>query len=203
MDCPICYEPTTPSTHNCTLSCSHTFHLKCMTTWMQNAETCPMCRLDISGSVAPTKRHPWEEYGSHIADQVAFCRLKNMNGKMISEQMIHWLRTACQVSRGMAIRALQYCEEGDEESAFGICEYEKEELIFSILTPEPKWNEPTEEMNASWGLQWLFNETRPDPNLSVQQLKARHNFAGFYDWKNHEWESEITDLIESKNKTIY
>lgn len=47
-DCPICRDPLNVSeTGKVELSCSHTFHLGCITKWFStggNSHTCPMCR---------------------------------------------------------------------------------------------------------------------------------------------------------------
>ena len=47
-DCPICYESITRTTGCCVLSCSHSFHIKCLTKWTSDASTCPMCRHALS-----------------------------------------------------------------------------------------------------------------------------------------------------------
>ena len=50
MDCAICYDTITQSTGKMELSCSHSFHFSCLTTWFatQNAnkhpQSCPCCR---------------------------------------------------------------------------------------------------------------------------------------------------------------
>lgn len=47
-DCPICRDPLNVSeTGKVELSCSHTFHLGCITRWFStggNTRTCPICR---------------------------------------------------------------------------------------------------------------------------------------------------------------
>ena len=47
-DCPICYESINQTTGCCVLSCSHSFHIKCLTKWTTDASTCPMCRHTLS-----------------------------------------------------------------------------------------------------------------------------------------------------------
>jgi hypothetical protein len=44
-DCPICKEPLSVSYR--TTPCNHTFHSKCITTWMREQRSCPLCRADI------------------------------------------------------------------------------------------------------------------------------------------------------------
>ena len=43
-DCPICFDTITLATGSVTLGCSHRYHLKCITTWSLESETCPCCR---------------------------------------------------------------------------------------------------------------------------------------------------------------
>lgn len=43
-ECPICFECISLSTGSVTLGCSHRYHLKCITTWSLESETCPCCR---------------------------------------------------------------------------------------------------------------------------------------------------------------
>lgn len=47
--CPICYEDINASTGSVNLSCAHTFHLTCITTWFtrQDQESCPCCRKEM------------------------------------------------------------------------------------------------------------------------------------------------------------
>ena len=42
-DCSICSEPMATSAPR-TLSCGHSFHLRCVSTWLDQAGTCPICR---------------------------------------------------------------------------------------------------------------------------------------------------------------
>lgn len=48
LECPICYDAITSETGSTKLSCSHTFHLKCIAIWIIKSETCPCCRKEVS-----------------------------------------------------------------------------------------------------------------------------------------------------------
>ena len=52
-DCPICYESVNASTGHCTLSCSHSFHIACLTRWSATNASCPMCRNAMGTTEAP------------------------------------------------------------------------------------------------------------------------------------------------------
>ena len=46
--CPICYDPITKETGNTTLSCSHSYHLACISRWFDTVPSCPCCRSSPS-----------------------------------------------------------------------------------------------------------------------------------------------------------
>ena len=46
MDCPICYDAISAASGITTLACSHSYHLKCITQWFHQHETCPCCRKE-------------------------------------------------------------------------------------------------------------------------------------------------------------
>lgn len=47
-DCAICYSEICKESGITTLSCSHSFHLGCIATWIMKSETCPCCRSEVS-----------------------------------------------------------------------------------------------------------------------------------------------------------
>ena len=47
-ECPICYEAITAETGITTLSCSHSFHLQCVATWLIQVNNCPCCRGEVT-----------------------------------------------------------------------------------------------------------------------------------------------------------
>ena len=46
--CAICHEEDRVVRH--TLPCNHRFHLHCITRWLRNNDTCPMCRMDLKNA---------------------------------------------------------------------------------------------------------------------------------------------------------
>lgn len=58
MNCAICYDAITASTGKIELSCSHSFHINCLSTWFstQNThlftQTCPCCRHEMNKNEA-------------------------------------------------------------------------------------------------------------------------------------------------------
>lgn len=47
-ECPICYEAINKDTGVSTLACSHSYHLKCIATWLSNNDSCPCCRKEVN-----------------------------------------------------------------------------------------------------------------------------------------------------------
>jgi hypothetical protein len=48
MECSICYENITKETGKAELSCSHSFHLVCLSKWFIKNESCPCCRHEAN-----------------------------------------------------------------------------------------------------------------------------------------------------------
>ena len=48
MQCPVCFDDITTASGKAELSCSHTFHIKCLSTWFSKTETCPCCRHEAN-----------------------------------------------------------------------------------------------------------------------------------------------------------
>jgi len=186
-DCPICYDPISAQTNNCTLSCSHAFHLKCMTSWMETSETCPMCRMDFSDKEEPV----------HGPDY------KTMGNIHITEAQIQRIRNEARVSRGIAIREAQesygylehWLEDEDLEHVIESAKIQRVCLICTPLSKDPKWNDVTPECEAYRKFRALFGEEEErNPDLSAKSLRIRHRFSGFYDWHNADWDTnEVVD----------
>jgi Ring finger domain len=47
-ECPICYEAINKDTGVSTLACSHSYHLKCIATWLSKNDSCPCCRKEVN-----------------------------------------------------------------------------------------------------------------------------------------------------------
>jgi len=50
MECSICYENITKETGKAELSCSHSFHLTCLSKWFIKNESCPCCRHEANAT---------------------------------------------------------------------------------------------------------------------------------------------------------
>ena len=59
MECPICYDVINEGESTRT-PCGHTFHVTCMTSWLERATTCPSCRTRVSAAPTnPDAEPPW------------------------------------------------------------------------------------------------------------------------------------------------
>lgn len=69
-ECPICYEDVTDSTGSVKLSCAHTFHLSCITSWFSKQEhgSCPCCRKQM-GEKEDTARIAEDDTLSYVSDE--------------------------------------------------------------------------------------------------------------------------------------
>lgn len=48
MQCPVCFDDITSASGKAELSCTHTFHIKCLTSWFSKKDTCPCCRHEAN-----------------------------------------------------------------------------------------------------------------------------------------------------------
>jgi len=73
--CPICYEDINARTGSVNLSCAHTFHLTCITTWFsrQDQESCPCCRKEMGEKetvpVVESESDDEAETRSYVSDE--------------------------------------------------------------------------------------------------------------------------------------
>ena len=56
VECPICLDNLMFRQHARILPCSHTFHKKCIDTWLKKDRRCPFCRSDVAQKAPPVIR---------------------------------------------------------------------------------------------------------------------------------------------------
>lgn len=59
-ECPICIDELRIRQHACVLKCTHTFHKRCLKTWVDHDSTqrCPTCRSAIACEPPVVRRSP-------------------------------------------------------------------------------------------------------------------------------------------------
>ena len=53
--CPICSEDYTVGELLIQLPCTHAYHRKCVTGWLETKKTCPVCRFNVSDKIPTAK----------------------------------------------------------------------------------------------------------------------------------------------------
>ena len=61
-DCPICFESFNYCKNSACLSCTHKFHIGCITNWLLDHSTCPCCRSTVDLKRKENKDYEDEEY---------------------------------------------------------------------------------------------------------------------------------------------
>ena len=148
-DCPICYETINQTTGCCVLSCSHSFHIKCLTKWTNDASTCPMCRhalsdIELNRPDPPPKPEAVEPVRWFSIAPYTFT----------TEDRITQVITEAGVTRSRAIQELRDSA-GNVDEAIIIA---RDSHRYIPSTPPPIRNpmEPTDDMLTAWALERLF-----------------------------------------------
>jgi hypothetical protein len=74
MECSICFEDINATTGSTTLSCSHSFHIHCLFTWLakqtseSNQQTCPFCRHEMTALERGPDLEPPQEEDDDVSD---------------------------------------------------------------------------------------------------------------------------------------
>ena len=215
-DCSICYESITASTGHCTLGCTHTFHLACLSRWAQNTASCPLCRKELGNTEVIPKvateieipmRH--NTYNGQMSQYISrwseplIVRVDARSGLRIihNERSVHIgddirvpesdileVMRLAQVSRGSAILALRENDGNMAEAIYDLDHTQPEEE-----EPVPPRNplEPTDEMFTAWALKRLFSKGTvldKDEYDSLEYLRHRTSEMFRYGcWMNSEY----------------
>ena len=149
-DCPICYESITQTTGCCVLSCSHSFHIKCLTQWTSDASTCPMCRHALSDIELNRPDPPPKQQIVH--SEVRWFRISPYT--FTNEDRISQVMNEAGVTRNRAIKELRDSAGNVDEAI--LMARDSHRYIPSSPPPPRNPMEPTDEMFTAWALQRLF-----------------------------------------------
>ena len=149
-DCPICYETINQTTGCCVLSCSHSFHIKCLTKWTSDASTCPMCRHTLT-DIELNRPDPPKKVEITRTDNGWFRIAPYI---FTTEDRITQVIHEAGVTRSRAIQELRYSSGNVEEAMLMI----RDSHRYIPSTPPPPRNpmEPTDDMLTAWALERLF-----------------------------------------------
>jgi len=149
-DCPICYESINQTTGCCVLSCSHSFHIKCLTKWTSDASTCPMCRHALT-DIELNRPDPPQKVDILRLDSRWF-RIAPYT--FTTEERIMQVVQEAGVTRNRAIKELRDSAGNVDEAI--LMARDSHRYIPSSPPPPQNPMEPTDEMVTAWALQRLF-----------------------------------------------
>ncbi len=149
-DCPICYETINQTTGCCVLSCSHAFHIKCLTKWTSDASTCPMCRHALTDIELNRPDPPPKPEVLRI--ETTWFRIAPYT--FTNEDRISQVMNEGGVTRNRAIQELRDSAGNVDEAIL----MARDSHRYIPSSPPPLQNpmEPTDEMVTAWALERLF-----------------------------------------------
>jgi len=149
-DCCICFESITKTTGCCVLSCSHSFHIKCLTKWTSDASTCPMCRhaltdIELNRPDPPPKQEI-------VRSEVRWFSIAPYT--FTTEERITQVIQEAGVTRNRAIHELRDSAGNVDEAI--LMARDSHRYIPSSPPPIRNPMEPTDDMLTAWALERLF-----------------------------------------------
>jgi hypothetical protein len=151
-DCSICFESITKTTGCCVLSCSHSFHIKCLSKWTSDASTCPLCRHALS-DIELNRPDPSPKPEITRSEE----RWINIgNYTWTTESRIRQVQNQASVTRSCAIRELR--DSGGNVDEAILMARDTHRIRYIPSTPPQPRNpmEPTDDMLTAWALERLF-----------------------------------------------
>ena len=199
-DCPICYESITKTTGCCVLSCSHSFHIKCLTKWTTDASTCPMCRHALS-DIELNRPEPPPKPEITRSEEVWF----NIgNYTWTTESRIRQVQNQASVTRSCAIRELR--DSGGNVDEAILMARDTHRIRYIPSTPPQPRNpmEPTDDMLTAWALERLFKYGTIEEGYdygSMGDTISRNNVTRFSGHACSLWMSKEFEGIEVRERS--
>lgn len=200
-DCSICYEGIDGTTGHCTLSCKHSFHIRCLTRWSSENPNCPLCRNPLSEKESPLKTPPISDSEERLMIWLTAAsrpyteeHVNIGNNVRVTEEDIATVMLHGGVTRGEAVRALRRYEGDIVES------------VLMLTNPDPvrpprrrRERDPartsTDDQATAWFLQRMFGEEPPFYNTYCDLL-GRMNYTLR---RNKNWQHpEHIDLVDNQ-----
>ena len=202
-DCSICCDSLNTSTGFCTLSCSHSFHIHCLTRWSTQTASCPLCRHTLSSTEAPARAprtrtdiryllaervegiytHWFPEVGNIVLEAPPPKRYRIGDGLYTDEEDIRHMMDIAGVSRPDAFRALKR-HKGDIVEAL----VEIDSPPAPTLPPRPRdpMSEPSIEQTITTALQRMF-----DPDYTAYKWNSHWDLYGRVYQNTHSEENYV------------
>ena len=190
-DCPICYESIDKTTGCCVLSCSHSFHIKCLTKWTADASTCPMCRHALTD--IELNRPDLPQKIEVVRPNTSWFRIAPYI--FTSEDRISQVIQEAGITRGRAIQELQYSAGNVDEAIL----MARDSHPYIPPTPPRNPMEPTDEMVTAWALERLFSNGTIVGDAyvygSMEDTRLRTNVTRFSGAASSSWmHDEFRDI---------
>jgi len=195
-DCPICYESITQTTGCCVLSCSHSFHIKCLTKWTSDASTCPMCRHTLT-DIELNRPDPPQKI--EVVEPVRGIWFSIAPYTFTTEDRISQVIQEAGITRSRAIQELRDSAGNVDEAIIMALDTHRRYVPSS---PPPPRNpmEPTDDMLTAWALERLFSNgtiiTDSYDYGSLADTIHRTNVTRFSGYASSLWMN--SDFIDSE-----
>ena len=199
-DCSICYEGINGTTGHCTLSCTHSFHIRCLTRWSSENPNCPLCRNPLSEKESPSKIAPLTESENQFMILLTTSSRPHSeefvnigNSIRVTEEDITTVMIHGGVTRGEAVRALRRYEGYIVESVLMLTNPDP------VRPPRRRERDPTrrstDDQATAWFLQRMFGDETPYYNTYCDLL-GRMNYTLR---RNRNWQhEEHVDVVDNQ-----
>lgn len=199
-DCSICFESITKTTGCCVLSCSHSFHIKCLTKWTSDASTCPLCRHALS-DIELNRPDPPPKPEITRSEEVWF----NIgNHTWTTESRIREVQNQASVTRSCAIRELRDSDGNVDEAILMARDTHRIRYIPST-PPQPRNPmEPTDDMLTAWALERLFKYGTIEEGYdygSMGDTISRNNVTRFSGHSSSLWMNPDFEGLEVRDRS--
>ena len=198
-DCSICFESITKTTGCCVLSCSHSFHIKCLTKWTTDASTCPMCRHTLS-DIELNRPDPPQKI--EVVEPVRGIWFSIAPYTFTTEDRISQVIQEAGVTRSRAIRELR--DSGGNVDEAIIIARDSHRYIPSTPTPPRNPLEPTDDMLTAWALQRLFKYGTIEEGYDYGSLADTINRTNVTRFSGHAcslWMSKEFEGVEVRERS--
>ena len=199
-DCSICFESITKTTGCCVLSCSHSFHIKCLSKWTSDASTCPLCRHALSDIELNRPEPPPKPEITRSEE-----RWINIgNYTWTTESRIREVQNHASVTRSCAIRELRDSGGNVDEAILMARDTHRIRYIPSTPTTPRNPMEPTDDMLTAWALERLFKYGTIEEGYdygSMGDTISRNNVTRFSGHSSSLWMHPEFEGLEVRDRS--
>ena len=140
MDCALCHNAITAATGKLELSCSHTFHIRCLTTWFKEQsehyldQSCPCCRRKANEDEVTTLID--ESHNTRFQDMLTTYEEQVNRWYIAANDTITKYRTELDLMEGQIIASRVLISSYEKEAHRNLIRAEAAELRYKQLEAE-------------------------------------------------------------------